>query len=257
MNLARPGRRASGGSPAGTAGSGSRTWPRPSIARRGSWRSATSSSPAGFRNDLDALAELCQARGSRALRRRHPGARAPDRIDVRQTPIDFLAADGHKWLLGPEGAGFLFVRARLDRPAPADRRGLAQRRRLVQRSPAPEFRLKPNAQRWEGGSFNMPGLLTFGASLDLFLEWGLEAVVAADPRPRRGRPRGGGLGRMVGPRLARARPTARRSWSWSGRGRPGRRGRRAAAQPRRRRRLPPRPPAHQPARLQRRLGSLR
>ena len=26
-------------------------------------------------------------------------------LDVQRTPIDFLAADGHKWLLGPEGAG--------------------------------------------------------------------------------------------------------------------------------------------------------
>src|SRR5262249_40612048 len=41
----------------------------------------------------------------------------------------------------------------------------------------PDFRLKPSAQRWEGGSFNMPGLLTLGASLDLFFEWGLDAVV--------------------------------------------------------------------------------
>ena len=32
---------------------------------------------------------------------------------MRKTPIDFLAADGHKWLLGPEGAGFLFVRGDL------------------------------------------------------------------------------------------------------------------------------------------------
>ena len=29
---------------------------------------------------------------------------------MKRTPIDFLAADGHKWLLGPEGAGLLFVR---------------------------------------------------------------------------------------------------------------------------------------------------
>jgi selenocysteine lyase/cysteine desulfurase len=39
-----------------------------------------------------------------------------------------------------------------------------------------EYRLKPNAQRWEGGSFNMPGLLAFGASLGLFLEWGPDEV---------------------------------------------------------------------------------
>ena len=24
-------------------------------------------------------------------------------LDLRSTPVDFLAADGHKWLLGPEG----------------------------------------------------------------------------------------------------------------------------------------------------------
>jgi selenocysteine lyase/cysteine desulfurase len=35
-----------------------------------------------------------------------------------------------------------------------------------------EFRLKESAQRWEGGSFNMPGLLGFGASVGLFLELG-------------------------------------------------------------------------------------
>src|SRR5205085_8499780 len=31
-------------------------------------------------------------------------------LDVRRTPIDALAADGHKWLLGPEGAGIGYVR---------------------------------------------------------------------------------------------------------------------------------------------------
>ena len=31
-------------------------------------------------------------------------------LDVRRTPVDFLAADGHKWMLGPEGAGLFYVR---------------------------------------------------------------------------------------------------------------------------------------------------
>ena len=31
-------------------------------------------------------------------------------INVQQTPIDFLAADGHKWMLGPEGAGVCYIR---------------------------------------------------------------------------------------------------------------------------------------------------
>ena len=31
-------------------------------------------------------------------------------LDVQASGIDFLAADGHKWMLGPEGAGIFFVR---------------------------------------------------------------------------------------------------------------------------------------------------
>ncbi len=31
-------------------------------------------------------------------------------LDAHATGIDFLAADSHKWMLGPEGAGLLFVR---------------------------------------------------------------------------------------------------------------------------------------------------
>ncbi|MGP0067182.1 MAG: aminotransferase class V-fold PLP-dependent enzyme [Isosphaeraceae bacterium] len=128
----------------------------------------------GFRNDLDALAEICQARGVALFVDAIQGL-GPYRIDVRRTPIDFLAADGHKWLLGPEGAGFLFIR-----------RDWIDRLRTIgvgwhsvvgsYNAPRVELRLKPNAQRWEGGSFSMPGLLTFGASVELFHEWGLEAV---------------------------------------------------------------------------------
>jgi selenocysteine lyase/cysteine desulfurase len=129
----------------------------------------------GFRNDLDLLAELCHERGIALFVDAIQGL-GPHRIDVRHTPIDFLAADGHKWLLGPEGAGLLFVRGDwIDRLRPI---GVGWHSVVGSyNSPAPEFRLKPSAQRWEGGSFNMPGLLTLGASLDLFFEWGLDAVV--------------------------------------------------------------------------------
>jgi selenocysteine lyase/cysteine desulfurase len=128
----------------------------------------------GFRNDLDALAELCEARGV-ALSVDAIQGLGPFRIDVRQTPIDFLAADGHKWLLGPEGAGLLFVRRDwIERLRPI---GVGWHSVVGSyNAPEIEFQLKPSAQRWEGGSFNMPGLLTLGASLELFFEWGLETV---------------------------------------------------------------------------------
>jgi selenocysteine lyase/cysteine desulfurase len=128
----------------------------------------------GFRNDLDALAELCHSRGVALFVDAIQGL-GPFTLDVRRTPIDFLAADGHKWLLGPEGAGILYVRRDwIERLRPI---GVGWHSVVGSfNSPANEFRLKPNAQRWEGGSFNMPGLQALGASVSLFLELGPEAV---------------------------------------------------------------------------------
>ncbi len=128
----------------------------------------------GFRNDLDALAELCRARGVALFVDAIQGL-GPLVIDVKRTPIDFLAADGHKWLLGPEGAGLLYVRRDwIERLRPL---GVGWHSVVGSyNSTENDFRLKPNAQRWEGGSFNMPGLHALAASLGLLLEIGPETV---------------------------------------------------------------------------------
>ncbi|WP_406701041.1 aminotransferase class V-fold PLP-dependent enzyme [Singulisphaera sp. Ch08] len=128
----------------------------------------------GFRNDIDALAEICKARGVAFFVDAIQGL-GPLVIDVKRTPIDFLAADGHKWLLGPEGAGLLFVRREwIDRLRPL---GVGWHSVVSSfNTPGFNFTLKPSAERWEGGSFNMPGLQAFGASLSLIMELGKEAV---------------------------------------------------------------------------------
>lgn len=128
----------------------------------------------GFRNDLDGLVELCRDRGVALFVDAIQGL-GPLTIDVRSTPIDFLAADGHKWLLGPEGAGILYVRRDwLDRLRAT---GVGWHSVVGSyNSPRNDFVLKPSAQRFEGGSFNMPGVLAFGASLELFLELGPDVV---------------------------------------------------------------------------------
>jgi cysteine desulfurase/selenocysteine lyase len=130
----------------------------------------------GFRNDLDALTELCRDRGAAFFVDAIQGL-VPFTIDVKRTPIDFLAADGHKWLLGPEGAGLLFVRR--DWIGRLHTLGVGWHSVIsTYNSPRNDFTLKPSAQRWEGGSFNMPGLQALGASLELLLEIGPEAVSA-------------------------------------------------------------------------------
>jgi selenocysteine lyase/cysteine desulfurase len=87
-------------------------------------------------------------------------------LDVKASGIDFLAADGHKWMLGPEGAGLLYIRREhLDRLRPMNcgwHSVLAgSRYDLI------EFKLKPAAVRYEGGSQNMVGFTGLAASLEL------------------------------------------------------------------------------------------
>ncbi|MGH9792524.1 MAG: aminotransferase class V-fold PLP-dependent enzyme, partial [Candidatus Acidiferrales bacterium] len=62
----------------------------------------------GYRVDLAALGALCRERNVRLVvdAIQQLGA-AP--IDVRATPVDFLACGGHKWLNAPFGCGFLYI----------------------------------------------------------------------------------------------------------------------------------------------------
>jgi len=89
--------------------------------------------------------------------------------------VDFLAADAHKWLLGPCGAGLFYVaRAHQDRLRPA----LLGSWNV--RSPhfiaQPEIELQPGARRYEPGTFNVPGIVGMAASLRLLLELGVESI---------------------------------------------------------------------------------
>jgi selenocysteine lyase/cysteine desulfurase len=128
----------------------------------------------GWRNDLDALLELC---------RRHGALLFVDAIqalgvlplDVRRTPIDFLAADGHKWLLGPEGAAVCYIRREhLQHLRPL---GLGWHSVLRHADYAQtDFQLKPTAARYEGGTYPVPGFVGLRASLELLQRWPVEAI---------------------------------------------------------------------------------
>src|SRR5690349_6201220 len=63
----------------------------------------------GYRADLVSIGEICQRHGCLFLVDAIQGLGAFP-LDVERMHIDALAADGHKWLLGPEGCGLLYVR---------------------------------------------------------------------------------------------------------------------------------------------------
>lgn len=130
----------------------------------------------GFRADLDTLGELCRSRGVfffvDAIQ-----ALGVFPLDMQRTPIDALAADGHKWMLAPEGAGFAYIRREwVDRLHPIGVGAHSVVRPFEYSSI--DFALKPHAGRYEGGALNVPGLWALGASLDLLLSAGIPNVTA-------------------------------------------------------------------------------
>lgn len=128
----------------------------------------------GFRNDLDAIGAECRRRGILFFVDAIQGLGVFP-LDVRRTPIDFLAADGHKWLLGPEGAGIFYIRRELVerlRPVGVGWNSVVHSRDFSRI----DFQLKPHAGRWESGSLNVGGITALGASMELLLEIGTSTI---------------------------------------------------------------------------------
>lgn len=93
-------------------------------------------------------------------------------LDVVATEVDFVAADGHKWMLGPEGAGIFYTRTEhlpLLRSFYAGWNSVAGRHdfsRIV-------WQPREEAARFEGGSQNMAGFIGLAASLKLLQSLGV------------------------------------------------------------------------------------
>ena len=127
----------------------------------------------GFRHDLMRLGEWCRARGIFFFVDAIQQLGAIP-LDVAKLPIDALAADGHKWMLGPEGLGIFWLRREwLDRLRPI---GVGSASMSFYDYSRIEMRLKPHAGRYEGGTKNFCGIAGFGESLKLLLSAGLDRV---------------------------------------------------------------------------------
>jgi selenocysteine lyase/cysteine desulfurase len=128
----------------------------------------------GYRNDLDAIGAFCRERGVYFFVDAIQGLGVFP-LDVTNTPVDFLAADSHKWLLRPEGIGIFWIRKDLIDMLHPIGVGWNSVVNAVDFAKI-DFRLKPTASRWEGGSRNNVGITAMGASLDLLLAIGIAAL---------------------------------------------------------------------------------
>ena len=97
--------------------------------------------------------------------------------------IDFLAADAHKWMLGPCAAGIFYVRKEVQdrlRPPVYGWHNVRCPNFVAQN----EIVYPPDGRRYEAGSGNLLGLAGLRASLELIFEIGVDAIAAELLRQR-------------------------------------------------------------------------
>jgi len=96
-------------------------------------------------------------------------------FDVQQCQADFVMADGHKWMLGPEGLAVFYCRAEV-----REQLALKQYGWHMVAHPgnydSTEWTPSPTATRFECGSPNMLGIHALHASLSLIREIGLNTI---------------------------------------------------------------------------------
>jgi selenocysteine lyase/cysteine desulfurase len=130
----------------------------------------------GFKIDLKRVGELCRRKGIflcvDAIQ-----SLGVIPMNVEEFQVDFLAADGHKWLLSTEGTGIFYCRKALVEKLNPPLIGWKSTQHEYDFDHI-DFRLKNNALRFEEGSLNIGGIYALGASVDLLLEVGIHRIEA-------------------------------------------------------------------------------
>jgi len=93
-------------------------------------------------------------------------------VDVRKLGCDFLAAPGHKGLLGPQGTGFLY--AREDRMKELE--PLLLGGGMIEGVEEHAFEPVKPPQIFDAGTPNIPGIIGLGRAAEYVLEIGLERI---------------------------------------------------------------------------------
>lgn len=128
----------------------------------------------GLRMDLGKIGEFCKNRNIlfcidaiQSL-----GAVA---FDVQRIYADFVMADGHKWMLGPEGLAIFYCTPEMRERLTLLQFGWHMVEDLFQFD-RKEWRISKTARCFECGSPNMLGIHALNASLSLILDAGMEAI---------------------------------------------------------------------------------
>jgi selenocysteine lyase/cysteine desulfurase len=128
----------------------------------------------GYRLEVDAIGQMLHARGILFCL---DAIQTVGAFETRVDHVDFLAADSHKWMLGPMSAGIFYVKEELQeqlRPSLLGSWNVRSPNFIAQ----DEIAFERGGRRYEPGALNISGILGMKAGMELLLEMGLPTVSA-------------------------------------------------------------------------------
>jgi cysteine desulfurase/selenocysteine lyase len=128
----------------------------------------------GYRADLNAIGEICHRRGAIFVVDAIQGLGVFP-LDVRRAKIGALAADGHKWMFGPEGCAVFYISPELQQQVEPVEFGWTNTANYGDYGKR-DLTLRPDAGRYECGTLNTIGCYGLRAAIDFILEVGVERI---------------------------------------------------------------------------------
>jgi selenocysteine lyase/cysteine desulfurase len=128
----------------------------------------------GLRLDLNKIGQYCKQNGILFCVDAIQSLGAVE-FDVQACQADFVMADGHKWMLGPEGLGVFYTTAEARDKLKLTQYGWHMMKNIHNYENKP-WQPLASARRFECGSPNMLGIHAYSASLSLLLETSMSTV---------------------------------------------------------------------------------
>ena len=128
----------------------------------------------GYRAPIQAIGEICRRNRCIYFVDAIQGLGAFP-LDVRACHVDAFASDGHKWLIGPEGCGILYINQELQERVEPVEFGWTNVAGYADYG-SRDMTLRPDAGRYECGTLNTIGCFGLKAAIEFLLEVGVREI---------------------------------------------------------------------------------
>jgi cysteine desulfurase/selenocysteine lyase len=129
----------------------------------------------GFRAEVEAIGKFCKEQNIIFAVDAIQGL-PHSYIDVEKSNIDFLATGSHKWIMGTEGLGFVYISERAQSLIHQKSMGAASVSHPFNFFDFDVDRLRDDASRYENGTLNFPGIAALNAVMKFHADFGFAEI---------------------------------------------------------------------------------